>query len=85
MDTQTKQQLIDSIANNSNGVQHNASQIQTQTIFTWIGAQLGAAAITIAQLNELLTSVSLVAATTYSLYLIYIKFKEQREKKKKSK
>ncbi len=73
MDTK---QIIDTV---SNQVQDTVAT-KSHSVAMWIGAQATAWTLTIAQVNGLLTSLSLLAATTFSIYMIYLKYKEAKKK-----
>lgn len=69
-------QIIDTV---STQLQDTVSA-KSHSVAVWIGTQAAAWSITFSEINGLLTSLSLIAATTYSIYLIYLKFKETKKK-----
>lgn len=78
-----KEQIQEQIQMSTNHIDqfHDTLTSKTPSLAAWIGTQATAWAITFADINALLTSLSLMAATALSIYMIYLKYKEVKSKK----
>lgn len=70
-------ELMDSVASQAT----DTLSTKTHSIAAWLTVQAASWTITLTEINQMLSALSLTVATAYTLYLFFLKIKGEQQKK----